>query len=533
MSEPRPALRLADPSVPILDDAIGDVLREAAHRAPDTVALIDGTPDPVARRRWTYAALLDQAERYAAVLADRFAPKTTVALWAPTSPEALILAYASALTGLELVLVNPGLRAREVAHVLGQSGAEGVILVDAWRDHDLRATLEAARPELPDLRVVESLAEVDALAADATRPEFFPRVAGSDVAYIVYTSGTTGAPKGPRLTHRAMTNSARFGAQRFAIQAGDVYVDPLPLFHVGGQFVALEIVTQAATMVIVGAFDPGLVLDLLEQERATLTVAVPTMLVGLLDDPSVGSRDLSALRSVSSGGSVVSADLVKRVQAQFRASVTVVFGQTECCGFISQTHLDDPADIIEATLGRPADGVDVRVVDPETGALCALDAVGELHVRGYNVMAGYHDQPEETARTIDSDGWLRTGDLVTLDDAGYLRIVGRAKDMIVTGGVNVYAAEVEAALLEHPGVSAAAVFGLPDARWGERVTAALITTADLASIEQFLRTRLAPYKIPKQWELVDALPMTASGKVQKFELQARFAHPPENSSLDR
>lgn len=523
MSDPQPALRLADPSVSVFDTTIGDALRASVDRAPDGIALIDGTADPATRRRWTYAALLEQVERYAAVLAARFATKTPVALWAPTSPEALMVSYASALVGLELVLVNPALRSREVAHVLGQSGAEGVILVDAWRDHDLRATLELARPQLPTLRVVETLDSMGELAAAAERPASFPEVAGTDVAYIVYTSGTTGAPKGACLTHRGMTNSARVGAQRFGIQSGDIYVDPLPLFHVGGQFVALEIVTQTATMVIVGGFDPGLVLDLLEQERATLTVAVPTMLVGLLDDPSIASRDLSSLRSVSSGGSVVSADLVRRVRKQFRASVTNVFGQTECCGVISQTHLDDPPDIIEATLGQPADGIDVRVVDPESSALCACDEVGELQVRGYNVMAGYHDQPDETSRTIDADGWLRTGDLVTLDDAGYLRYVGRAKDMIVTGGVNVYAAEVEGALLEHPAVSGAAVFGLPDARWGERVTATLITTAEPAEIEEFLRARLAPYKIPKQWELVDELPMTASGKVQKFELQARFS----------
>jgi fatty-acyl-CoA synthase len=525
-SQPSLALRLADPEVMIDDSTIGDVLRDAARRAPDAVALVDGVADASARRRWTYAQLLDQVERYAAALATRVQAGSRFALWVPTSPEALILSYASALAGLELVLVNPALRSREVAHVLGQSGAVGLVLVDQWRDHDLRATLREARPELPDLRIVESIDEFDAVAAQIDPSTELPAVASGDVAYIVYTSGTTGAPKGARLTHRAITNAARVGARRFGIRTGDVYVDPLPLYHVGGQFVALEIALHAATMVMLGTFDPGLMLDLFEQERATLTVAVPTMLVTLLEHPDASRRDLTCLRSVSSGGAVVAAELVRRTRQQFDAAVTVVFGQTECCGFISQTFLDDPADVVAETLGAPADGVDVRVVDPVSGTLCAIDEVGELHVRGYNVMAGYHDQPDETARAIDADGWLRTGDLVTLDANGYLRIVGRTKDMIVTGGVNVYAAEIENALLEHPDVAAAAVFGLPDPHWGERVTAALVAAPgralDVEGVEAFLRGRIAPFKIPKQWEVVPELPTTAWGKVQKFALQEQF-----------
>jgi fatty-acyl-CoA synthase len=254
---------------------------------------------------------------------------------------------------------------------------------------------------------------------------------------------------------------------------------------------------------------------------------VPTMLVALLETEGIAARDLAALRAVSSGGAVVSADLVRRVRRELGASVTVVFGQTECCGSTSQTRLDDAPQLIEETIGVPADGVDVRVVDPETGAVTELGEVGELQVRGYHVMAGYHDDPEATARTIDSDGWLHTGDLVTLDADGFLRIVGRLKDMIVTGGVNVYAAEVETALETHPAVAQAAVLGLPDPRWGERVVAVLRpatgTTLDVAAVEGYLRERLAPYKVPKQWEVVDDLPVTAYGKVRKFELRETLA----------
>jgi fatty-acyl-CoA synthase len=519
-----PAIRLAARGFTVLDTTIGGVLREAAARAPDAIALVHGVAEPSARRRWTYDALYDWACGTASILAGDVSPRERLALWAPTSPETLVVAYAAALAGLELVLVNPALRSAEVAHVLGRSGAAALVMVDEWRDLDLTDVLASVRADLPELRAVRTLADVVAagVAADRSRVEL-PTVDPGDVALIVFTSGTTGAPKGARLTHRAMTNSARVGAERFGIRPGDVYVDPMPLYHVGGHFVALEILGNEATYVLVDAFDPALVIDLMEQERATLTVAVPTMLVSLLEQEGIADRDLTALRSVSSGGAVVSADLVRRVRRELGASVTVVFGQTECCGSTSQTRLDDPPELVEQTVGVPADGVDVRVVDPETGAVTELDAIGELHVRGYHVMAGYHDDPEATASTIDADGWLHTGDLVTLDADGFLRIVGRLKDMIVTGGVNVYAAEVETALESHPAVGQAAVLGLPDPHWGERVVAVLRpatgATVDSADIEAYLRERLAPYKVPKQWAVVAELPVTPYGKVRKFELR--------------
>ena len=525
-----PALRLAQPT-DVADDTIGALLRRAAAAAPAVVALVDGVADPAARTRWTYAELLARSEAIAHGLLGRFAPGERLAVWAPTAPESLVLTYASALAGLVLVPVNPALRATELAHVLGQSGAAGIALVDEHRGHDLAATLAAVRAELPGLRESLALTAIDDLASDAAAAGRLPVVAADDVAQIVYTSGTTGHPKGARLTHRGMTSAARSGALRFGMERGDVYVDPLPLFHVGGQVVAFEIAHQCATYVLVRAFEAALVLDLLESEHATLTVGVPTMLVALLAEPGVAARDLSHLRSVSSGGAIVPAELVRRVRRELGASVTIVFGQTECCGFVAQTHLDDDPEVIEATLGTPIDGVDVRVVDPATGTVVETGAVGELEVRGDNVMAGYHDQPDATAEAM-HDGWLRTGDLVTLDDAGYLRIVGRLKDMIVTGGVNVYAAEVEAAIVEHPSVAEVAVFGVPDDRWGERVVAAVRFGSDqtsgdpVAALADDLATRLAPYKLPKQWAVVEAMPLTASGKVQKFLLREQLGTPP-------
>lgn len=526
MTAPR-SLRLAVP-VEMPHQTIGGVLRQAAASAPGRVALIDGVADPAARMRWTYAHLLARAEALARGLVERFTPGERLAVALPTAPESLLCTYAAALGGLVLVPVNPLLRPAELAHVLGQSGAAGLVFVEQHRGHDLGAALGTIRDTLPALRESIPLAGLDALTRTADRARPLPPVAPGDVAQIVYTSGTTGAPKGARLTHGGMTCIARSAARRFGIVPGDVYVDPLPLFHVGGQGVALEIAHGLATYVLVRAFDPALVLDLIESERATLTIAVPTMLGALLADPRLAARDLSALRSVSSGGTVVPAELVRRVRDRLGASVTIVFGQTECSGFVSQTRLDDAPEIIETTLGTALDGVDVRVVDPASGEIVETGCEGELEVRGPNVMAGYHDQPDATADAF-RDGWLRTGDLVTLDAAGYLRIAGRLKDMIISGGVNVYAAEVEAAIAAGPGVAEAAVFGVPDERWGERVVAAVRFTspptdeaAALDSLAADLAIRLAPYKRPKQWLVVDAMPVTPYGKVQKFLLRERL-----------
>ena len=298
-----------------------------------------------------------------------------------------------------------------------------------------------------------------------------------DVAQLVYTSGTTGAPKGALLTHRGMTNAARFGAMRFGMRPGDVYVQTMPLFHVGGQVVSFQLCQLSATAVLVPAFDPGLVLELVESERATLTCGVPTMLLALVEHPDFSRRDLSSLRAVSGGGAVVPAELVRHIEEALGVQFAVVFGQTEACGFISQTHLDDSAEDKGETLGRPLPGVGARVVDPARGVPVARGAVGELEVRGPNVMAGYHELPEASAEAIGPDGWLRTGDLVTMDDRGYLRMTGRVKEMIVSGGENIFPVEIENALAEHPEVAQVAVVGVPDDRWGEAAVAVVVPSA--------------------------------------------------------
>ncbi len=379
-------------------------------------------------------------------------------------------------------------------------------------------------PKLPDLRETVSFQEwpalVDAGAGNhgALRPPH-----PDDVAQLVFTSGTTGAPKGVMLTHRGMTNAARLSGERFEIGVGDVYVNTIPLYHVGGQVVSFMVAQALAANVLVEQFDAAVHLELLESERATHTVGVPTMLQDMMAHPTFGERDLSTLRALSCGGSMVPVELIRDIERRLGVKTTIIFGQTETCGYISQTLPDDDPGDKSLTVGRLLPHLEGRVVDPDRGVVARIGDIGELQVRGAGVMSGYFHEPEQTAAAIDSDGWLHTGDLVSADARGYLRVTGRLKEMIVTGGVNVYPSEVEMVIGAHPEVARVAVIGVPDARWGEAVVAVVTLLPgldpDLAGLELFSRDRLAPYKVPKRWVFTDRLPMTASGKVQKHLLR--------------
>ncbi len=529
---PAPSYWPAATGEPVHDTTVADILRQAADAAPQVTALVQGSPEPDRRRRWSYRELAAEAEGAALALAARFDPGERVAVWAPSVPESLILTYAAAMAGVVLVPVNPALRAAEVAHILRQSGAAGVFLVPEFRDHDLAGTLGSIEKELPGLRHVGSLTAAGwrefCADSDADAPGTLASRApsGGDVAQLIYTSGTTGVPKGALLTHRGMTNAARFGAVRFGMGAGDVYVHTMPLHHVGGQVVAFQICQQRATAVLLESFDPGLVLELIEAERGTLTCGVPTMLLAMIEHPDRPRRDLSSLRAVSGGGAVVPTELIGHIQESLAVRFTVVFGQTEASGFISQTELDDSDEEKAASLGRPLPAVEARVIDPDSGEVVPTGVVGELQVRGPNVMAGYHGLAVETAEALSDDGWLRTGDLVTMDVGGILRMKGRCKEMIVSGGENLFPVEIENVLSTHPAVAQAAVVGVPDRLWGEAAVAFVRplsgAVVDGVVLEGFLRQHLAAFKVPRRWVFVDSFPLTASGKIQKFVLRQRL-----------
>jgi fatty-acyl-CoA synthase len=512
---------------PVLETTVGGVLRAAAERAAGAIALVEGVADPSDRRRWSYADLLADSERVARALLGRFDPGDRVAVWAPNCPEWVLLEFGAALAGLTLVTVNPALRADEVAYVLGQSRAGGVVHAPAYRGADLAGTLEEVRAGLPGLREVISLAGWDSFTASASATQRLPEVGPDDAAQIQYTSGTTGFPKGALLSHRGITNNGRFCAQILQAEPGDVWVNPMPLFHTAGcVLLTLGPVQRLAAQVVVPGFEPGLVLSLIESEHSAMFAGVPTMLLALLSHPAFGGTDFSSVRCAFSGGSTVPPTVVRRVDSALGVPLTLSFAQTEASPCITQTRPDDSAEDRAHTLGRPHPHVEVKIADPLTGEAVPAGATGEILTRGYHVMKGYFDNPGATSEAIDADGWLHTGDLGSADERGYYRIEGRLKEMIIRGGENVYPREIEQALQAHPAVADVAVVGVPDDYWGEQAAAFIRRVPGHAATQEELAAhclaRLAAHKVPRHWVFTDAFPLTASGKVQKFVLREQF-----------
>jgi fatty-acyl-CoA synthase len=491
---------------------------------------VEGAPDPAHRRRWTYSELLRDAERCARALLRRFEPGERVAIWAHNLPEWLIVEHGAALAGLTLVTVNPSYQPNELAYVLGQSRAAGLITVPEVRGNPLLGHVEVVRPQLGELREVLRLDLLDELLAEAdpggpAAGLALPTVGPDDPAQIQYTSGTTGFPKGALLRHAGITNNAAIWSDRVGVPDGASWVSPMPMFHTGGCVLgALGALSRRATLVLMHAFDPGLMLELAETERAWFLAGVPTMLIAAMDHPDLAHRDLSSLRHVLSGGAQVPEALVRRIEGSLGVDFTIVYGQTECSPALTNTLASDTPVDKGTTVGPPLAHTEIRIASPETHETVPVGQAGELWARGYFTMLRYWDDPEATAETLRPDGWLRTGDLATMDERGYCRIVGRLKDMIIRGGENLFPAEIEEVLYQHPGVAEVAVVGVPDERWGE-VVAAFIRPVDpgepptVAELRSHLRGHLSPQKTPTLWYRVDAFQLTGSGKIQKFAVR--------------
>jgi fatty-acyl-CoA synthase len=512
---------------PVRDITIGGALREVAALHPDRVALVAGTPDPAQRRQWSYAELLDQSECVARALLARFEPGERVAVWAPNIPEWVMMEYGCAMAGVLLVTVNPSYQPDELAYVLNQSGASGVFLLPEFRGNPMAQHLEKVRDECEALREVVYFTEwqefLDGGEAELTLPAVVP----TDACMIQYTSGTTGFPKGALLHHRGLVNNGAHTSATMGVPEGGVYMGIMPLFHTAGCVLAvLGAVSRSSTLVLVEQFEPGLVLELMESYRATGMMGVPTMLVAMLEHPDFKTRDLSSVQAICSGGSTVPAALVRRLESDVGAPFTIVFGQTECSPVACMTRPDDNIDDKADTLGPPMPGTEAKIVDPETGETLPTGAMGEFCTRGYHVMHEYYQNPEATARAIDNEGWLHTGDLCTMDERGYCKVEGRLKDMIIRGGENIYPREIEELLFKHPCVGEVAVVGLPDDRMGEEVGAFLRPapgeTLDRNALFAYLREHLSPQKTPRFWFEVDAFPLTGSGKIQKFALRQQW-----------
>jgi fatty-acyl-CoA synthase len=513
----------------VREATLGDLLTRAAETTPDRVALICGSPDPTARRQWTYAELHSASVRTAHALLRRFEPGERVAVWAPNIPEWIMMEFGAALAGLVLVTVNPGFRKHESEHVLRQSRAVGVVVYPEFRGNPMLATVEEMRPRCPELREVIRFDEWSAFLQSGTDPApVLPTVDPGDPAMIQYTSGTTGLPKGALLSHRAVVNNSAHTLELMGVPDGTVWLTTMPMFHAGGCLLCVVgAMSRRGTQVLVESFDSALVLELIETYRCDGTSTVPTMLVSMLEHPNFASTDLSSLKYLSSGASTVPAPLVTAFQERLGATFTILFGQTECSPMATMTNPSDSVADKAETIGRPMPHTEVKIVDPVTGDTVPIGAVGELCTRGYHVMLGYFEDPVATAAAVDVDGWLHTGDLCSMDERGYCRVEGRLKDMIIRGGENVYPREVEELLFAHPKVGEVAVIGLPDDKWGEEVAAFIRPIAgervDKDELFAYVRERLAPYKTPRHWFEVDAFPMTGSGKIQKYKLRQMSA----------
>ena len=513
-----------DQSGPVLDRTVGDALRAAAEDWGERTALVDGGMNPGPRWRWSYAGLLQAAEQVARALLERFSPGEHVAICAANSPEWVLAELGAALAGLVLVTTNPTLRTRELSYLLGHSKANGILVQPEHRGRDLLAAVAEVRPGLASLREAISLEDWPGMVASARHDVQLPPVSAGDVAQIQYTSGTTGLPKGVLLTHRSLGNDARFYARTIGTGPDDVWINPMPLFHTAGCGLAtLGALQTGGVHVLPADADPGTLLELLESERGTHMLCVPTMLLRVLDHPDMASRDLSSWRLCTLGGAPVAPELVRRARDRAGVEVAIGYGQTEASPYVTHTLPHDPHPDWTSTVGRPLPQTEIRIVDPSSGSVLPLREVGEIQARGYGVMLGYFEDADATAAVLDGDGWLRTGDLGSMDEHGYVRVQGRLKDMIIRGGENIYPREVEDVLFTHPDVANVAVVGLPDPEWGE-VVAAFVQAqpgADPggAALEAFCRLHLASHKVPRRWQFVPQLPQTASGKIQKYVLR--------------
>lgn len=511
----------------LLDTTVGSVLRDAARRWPDSVFLQEAHADGSLGRKWTYAEFLTDAELLAKALLTRFRPGERVIVWAHNIPEWILCEFAFGIAGVVLVTANPGYQARELAYVAEQSQAAGLFVVQSCRGNPIASIARSVAADLPSVREVTDLEDRSALFAIGALTDAPQEVSPLDIAQIQYTSGSTGFPKGVLLRHHGLTNNARLYADTQGLPQNAVTLLTTPLFHTSGcAMMVLGQVQLGGLLILPPLFDPALVNSLIESQRVAVTGGVPTMMTMMLEADEAQPRDFSSLLHLTSGGAMVAPDLIRRIEGRFGCTFATVYGLTETCPLVCTVRPDDSLEDKAFTIGRPMPHCEVSIRSTTDGSILPLDTVGEICARGYMVMAGYNDNPEATAATVDPDGWLHTGDLGTMDARGYVKVTGRVKEMIIRGGENLFPVEIENVLLEHADVAEVAVVGIPDERWGE-VVAAFVRPADGAafdppSLRQHCRSLMAAQKTPSIWVQVSEYPMTGSSKIQKFELRDRY-----------
>jgi len=514
----------------LLGEPIFHNLRRTAARVGDNDALVVPHQD----YRATYRELIAQCEEVARGLLARGVKKgDRVGIWAPNRYEWVITQYATAAMGAILVNINPAYRTSELEYALNQSGISFFILAAGFRQADYRAMLAEVKSRCPDLR--EALVLEDgwnALKRDASKVdigalrEIEETLQFDDPINIQYTSGTTGFPKGATLTHHNILNNGFFIGETLHYTEKDRVCIPVPFYHCFGMVLGnLACTTHGATMVIPAeAYDPVLTMQTVQQERCTSLYGVPTMFIGELEHARLKEFDFSTLRTGIMAGSPCPVEVMKKVNTLMHIpEMTIAFGMTETSPVSTQCATDDPLERRVSTVGRVHPHVEIKIIDPTTGAVVPRGTRGELCSRGYLVMRGYWNNEEATRQAIDDARWMHTGDLAIMGDDGYINIVGRIKDMIIRGGENIYPREVEEFLYTHPDIADVQVIGIPSEKYGEEVMAwiklregASATGDDLAA---WCKGKIATYKIPRQWKFVDSFPMTVTGKVQKFKMR--------------
>jgi fatty-acyl-CoA synthase len=526
---PAPSYSHGTSDTPLLGDTIGAHFERTAARFAERPALVSRQQDV----RLTYAELDTAIDAVAGgLLRAGIRAGDRVGIWAPNCAEWVLVQYATAKVGAILVNVNPAYRAHELEYVLRQSGMRLLFSASAFKTSDYAATIAEVGSGVDTLeRAVfidrDEWAEFsDGEPDDEAIAARMATLSFDDPINIQYTSGTTGFPKGATLSHHNILNNGFFVTELLNLTERDVTCLPVPFYHCFGMVMGnLGTLAHGGCVVIPApSFDPGASLEAVAAEGVTSLYGVPTMFIAMLDHERFDSFDLSSLRTGIMAGSPCPIEVMKKVVERMHMSeVAICYGMTETSPVSTQTRVDDPLERRVGTVGRVGPHVEVKVIDPESGLVVERDVAGELCTRGYSVMLGYWDDAERTAEAVDPAGWMHTGDLATMDDEGYLNIVGRSKDMVIRGGENVYPREIEEFLYTHEDVADVQVVGVPDARYGEELCAWVIVRAgaslDEDRVREYCRGRLAHFKVPRYVIFVDEFPMTITGKVQKFKMR--------------
>ncbi len=537
---------------PLLGETVGALLERIAARGPDREALVV----PYQGVRWSYRELETRVDRHAAgLLALGLEPGERVGMWAPNCAEWVITQLASAKAGLVLVNINPAYRLSELEYALNTVSAKALIAAPALKSSDYLDMLSTLCPELgsarpgelhaarvPALRHVIRLGKerspgmhnFDALPGLAMQrhhdelAHLRTRLQFDDPINIQFTSGTTGTPKAATLTHHNIVNNAHFVGRQMTLGEMDRMCIPVPMYHCFGMVLGtLCALTHGATIVFCSrGFEARAVLETVAAERCTVLHGVPTMFIAELDEPGFASFDLESLRTGIMAGAPCPVALMKRVMSEMHlGEITIAYGMTETGPVSFQTCTDDPLERRVNTVGRVLPHIEVKIVDSD-GRIVPRGVSGELKTRGYCVMPGYWNDPERTHQAIDPAGWIASGDVALIDEAGYCQIVGRIKDMLIRGGENIYPREIEEFLYQHPKVEQVEVIGVPDPRYGEEICAWVkLRAGESASAEElreYCRGKIAHFKIPRHVRFVETFPMTVTGKVKKFEMRAQM-----------